>query len=433
MTARRTRARAFQEVRKRQKPSRPYLFTPGRETCTTTDGRPGKCLKTSPVSVSAHEALTSLRGVAKDKSAANLTRSVTTQTHDRQESLNCFDWCKEEHQDKIRASTGPKDGLPEAFLDSFEELKVSNLIADRRRREREEEERKQELEKQRAEEARRLAEEEEQRLKDEEERVARLRSEARQRVHLRAPNCPLFPPLSPDWAARVHAAHTQDSRGPVAKSLEADLLRHDFARLVPPTVWLNDSVVNGSLLWLDKFVNEAAGIIDVKAQTRKCLVLGSFFFKRLTEQGVKQTERTLRRHGVHKHNLLDLDIIMLPVCEANHWTLMVVHPKLRTIAHLDSLNPRGHEPRMSLVLEWIKTILGDLFLRDEWRFVKYSTPPQTNGYDCGVHTILNGMCLALGLDPVQAYSSDELPKHRENIAAVLLNNGFKEQFSLQNC
>lgn len=422
---RHTRAVLFQEIRRRSKSARQAYATPARRR-----NKPTRRQANTFVSESLEPSATSCQE----------TRRATIQDGNPEELLSCFKWCNTEHRDKIRASITVKDDLP-GVLDSFEGLRLSNLISDRQRREREEKERENEIEKQR--ERARLLEEEEacrreaesRRIRQEEERVSQLRveDEARKLGHLRSPNGSLFPPLSPEWAARVRNSHTQDCRGPLAKSLEADLLKHDFARLVPPTVWLNDSVVNGSLLWLDKFINDAAGVGDVKTRTRKCLVLGSFFYKRLSEQGVKHTDRMLRRHGVNKENLLDIEVIMLPICEGNHWTLMVIRPNQKTIAHVDSLDPKGQERRMLLVQEWIKTILGNLFLPNEWRFVQYSTPSQTNGYDCGVHTILNGICLGLGIDPLRAYTSDELPKHRQNIAAVLLNGGFKGEFSLARC
>ena len=432
----RTRIRLYQESQKKiRKSSKPYLSPLECQLYRAANaqfngGDPGEPDKV--VLASSQEALAFLWRSGKDKSA----RSIGTPAPDPKDLLSCFSWCQANPEDQTHPPETPADDLPNVVdvVESLGELKVSDLVSDRQRQEREEEERKKELERQRAEqEERRRAEE--QRLREEHELAQRLRAEeeARRQGRLRAPNCPLFPQLSPDWSARVHDSYSKHSRGAIAKSLEAELLQHDFARLVPPTVWLNDSVVNGSLLWLDKFINEAAGVTDVKAQTRKCLVLGSFFYKRLSDQGVTQTERTLRRHGINKNNFLDMEILLMPICEGNHWTLMVIHPKRRTIAHVDSLNPRGSEARMGLVQRWIKAVLGDLFVESEWRFVKYPTPEQTNGYDCGVHTILNGMCLALGLDPLQTYSTDELPSHRENIAAVLLNSGFRNEFSLAEC
>lgn len=221
--------------------------------------------------------------------------------------------------------------------------------------------------------------------------------------------------------------------GHLAETPEAKLTSHDFERLIPSTVWLNDNIVNGTLLWVDKFVNEAAGITNVKAQTRKCLMPGSFFFTRLLDHGVKGTERTLRRLGVTKDNILDIETILMPICQVHHWTLVVVEPQKRRISHFDSLNPAGSDRKRALAKDWMKSVLGDAFIEDEWHSVKYRAPQQCNGWDCGIHTVLNGLCLGLGIEPSAAYSSDQLPELRKSIAAVLLNQGFKGDFSLAGC
>ncbi|MBE3044657.1 hypothetical protein IMZ48_19270 [Candidatus Bathyarchaeota archaeon] len=308
----------------------------------------------------------------------------------------------------------------EEILGTFNKLKISGVVA-LREKERERKNREREEEKRRAEEdLRRQAEEQ------------RLREEAKKRGGLRQPHKDLFPALTADWTAQVQSS-LRPSDKVLAETLEAKLKSHDFQRLVPATVWLNDNIVNGTLLWLDRFINQAAGITDVKTQTRKCLMPGSFFFTRLLDNGVKNTERSLRRLGVNKGNILDIETILMPICQGSHWTLVVVEPRKRRISHFDSLNPAGSEAKRTVARDWMRSILGDAFVEEEWRVVKYRAPQQFNSFDCGVHTVLNGMCLGLGIEPSAAYSSDQLPELRIRIAAMLLNGGFKEEFSLEGC
>ncbi|KAG5929868.1 hypothetical protein E4U42_004260 [Claviceps africana] len=273
-----------------------------------------------------------------------------------------------------------------------------------------------------AEEAKRRAEE---RIRQErEERLARSGG-------LRIPDQPLVSPLSSDWLSRVEATLRANTSTTLATTAEGvELRRHDFAKVVQHTEWLNDEIVNGSLNWLDQFVNTAAGIKDPKKSTRKCLAMSSFFFKRLQEQGVTRTQRTLRRYGVDKDNLLDIDTILLPICEHSHWTLVVIRPTKRTVAHMDSLNPIGSRRYIDLGLAWLKDMLGEKFVDDEWKVVLHEAPKQTNGHDCGVHTITNGMCLALGLSPIDSYAAEDMPHQRLRIASMLLNGGFKGDFDL---
>ncbi|KAG6040189.1 hypothetical protein E4U41_001331 [Claviceps citrina] len=273
-----------------------------------------------------------------------------------------------------------------------------------------------------AEEAKRRAEE--QARKEAEERFARSGG-------LRIPVQPLVAPLSSDWLSRAQATLHASATTTLATTAEGvELRRHDFAKIVPATEWLNDEIVNGSLNWLDQSINMAAGIKDVKRNTRKCLAMSSFFFKRLQEQGVTRTQRTLRRCGVDKKNLLNVDTVLLPICEHSHWTLMVIRPSKKTIAHMDSLNPTGSQQYIKLCLAWLKDIMEDQYVESEWKIVQHEAPQQTNGHDCGVHTITNGMCVALGLNPIDSYAADDMPRQRLRIASMLLNGGFKGDFDL---
>lgn len=280
-------------------------------------------------------------------------------------------------------------------------------------------------------EAKRKAEE-----KAKEEARERARRELEERLAksggLRLPNQEFIGPLSLDWTHRAQNTLRAGATTNLATTGEGvDLRRHDFAKVVPETEWLNDEIVNGSLNWLDRAINSAAGIKNVKSQTRKCLALSSFFWKRLKDQGVTGTIRTLSRNGVKKDNLLDVETILLPVCENLHWTLVVIRPTKRTVAHMDSLNPRGNAANTSLALAWMKEVLQEKFIDSEWKIVRHEAPRQTNGWDCGVHTITNAMCVSLGLSPIDCYSAADMPLQRLRIACILLNGGFTGDFDLQ--
>lgn len=280
-------------------------------------------------------------------------------------------------------------------------------------------------------EAKRRAEEEARRETEEKAR-RKLEERLAKSGGLRLPNKPFVEALSKSWVDKAHNTLRAAGSTSLATTSEGvDLRRHDFAKVVPETEWLNDEIVNGSLTWLDKAINTAAGIKNVKTQTRKCLTLNSFFFKRLKDQGVTGTVRTLSRNGVKKENLLDIDTILLPICENLHWTLLVVRPKKRTVSHMDSLNPRGNQANTTLALNWMKEVLQEKFVADEWKVVRHEAPRQTNGWDCGVHTITNAMCVSLGLNPIDTYTAEDMPVQRLRIASVLLNGGFTGDFDLQ--
>jgi len=294
-----------------------------------------------------------------------------------------------------------------------------------------EEKEQKEIEEQLQREQQAAQEAEERRLREEKERLRKEQELLALTGGLRAPKAQFISPLSDDWTRRARETIRAPGGKILAQTAEnTGLHQHDFAKVVPPTVWLNDEIVNGSLLWLEQAINSAAGITNVKTQTRKTLVLSSFFFPNLQKKGPLNTQRPLGRKGVKKENFLDIDSIFMPICEHSHWTLIVVRPQKRTVSHMDSMSPRGNNKYTNLTMAWVKDMLQEKFKEDEWKVVTHEAPRQTNGWDCGVHTITNAMCLALGLNPIDTYTSDEMPLQRLRIASILLNKGFEGEFSL---
>lgn len=249
---------------------------------------------------------------------------------------------------------------------------------------------------------------------------------------LRAPARPLVSPLSSSWLEKARATLASSSLAKLAITGQGvTLRRHDFERLVPPTAWLNDEVVNASFHWLQRYINAAAGV-DVSKGMLRCLAFSSFFFKHLQQHGVANTDRSARRAGLWKKYFFSLDTILFPICEHSHWTLLIIRPIRKAIAHMDSLNPEGSQEYIRLGLAWINQYTQEIepFVADEWEIERFEAPAQTNGYDCGVHTITNGMCIALGLEPNESYTAKDMPQQRLRLAAMLLNGGFGGDFDL---
>lgn len=272
-------------------------------------------------------------------------------------------------------------------------------------------------------EAARLKREAENRLKEEEE-LAR-------RSGLRPPARQVIVSLSDLWHSRVNSAVCADPNKDIAKSPEGTALRrNDFKTVVSKSEWLNDEIVNGFLLHLANYINGKAGITNPKTQTPKCHAFTSFFWKPLSTKGAAGTERWMKRVGVTRDNFLKIDTILIPICESSHWTLVVVRPGRATVTHMDSLgrNGAGRHAVTDTVMRWVKELLKDKFL-DKWCVQHYDSPRQTNGWDCGVHTITNALFLSLGLDP-SFYKAVDMPLQRDRIAATLINGGFSGDLDL---
>ncbi|KAK3386924.1 hypothetical protein B0H63DRAFT_508841 [Podospora didyma] len=305
-----------------------------------------------------------------------------------------------------------------------------NAMAERDRREELERQRMQEVRRQ--EEQRRLEEEERQRelQRLEEARLAFERRRIQEARVLRRPNRPLITPLPADLDDDVSSTITGNYQRSYAKTCEGtELSRRDFEKLIPPTAWLNDNIVNGCIVDLGNRVNAASGGTE---NDPKCFAFSSFFWTRLQSHGPQGLDRLTRRAKIYKTNFLSMDTIMMPICEGNHWTLAMIRPSARTVAHMDSMRSGAGTTRVkSLLLGWVKHVLAENFVEQDWETVDYAAPRQDNGYDCGVFTITNAICLALGLDPRHTYTARQCTLQRRRLAAVLMNGGFTNQFSLE--
>ncbi|KAM7206187.1 hypothetical protein V8F33_000473 [Rhypophila sp. PSN 637] len=345
----------------------------------------------------------------------------------------------------FKVSASPLAEALEISTQKLDELDINRQIREEfaealarevKEREQREIQRKAEEERKRREEERRRVEEERRRAEEERRRAAdaRRRKEAAQYAQLtglRPPARSMITPLTGEWNERVVRASHANPNAELTTTPDGNpLRRQDFAeRLLPPTAWLNDNIIIGSILYVAQYINDSAGVNS--KQNPKCAALTSYFWPRLQQHGLNSCARLMRLAGIRKENFLDIDTILVPICEHSHWTLGVVCPSRRTVSHIDSMRAGGsHQVVVDRLLDWVKATLGDTFVEGDWKKITYRTPLQTNGYDCGVFTITNAICLALGVDPKESYSEQELTLQRRRLAAILLNGGFKGDLTL---
>ncbi|OIW27758.1 cysteine proteinase [Coniochaeta ligniaria NRRL 30616] len=309
----------------------------------------------------------------------------------------------------------------------FEEEKRRREAEERRKAE-EERRRREEEERREAEERRRVQEVAAARSREEE----RVREAARRRavLGLRRPTRAIITPLSDEWRSRVSRIGSGGEGVQLAKTPEGQALtKRDFVeKLLPPTAWLNDNVIIGSIQHIGDLVNNKSGATK---ENPRCATFTSYFWPRLETVGPGSCGRMMRRAGVRKDNFKQIETILIPICSGNHWTLAVVLPQKGAVLHMDSLRGgRGNPSVTSKILEWVKTTLAEDFVASEWSAIDIDGPAQTNGWDCGVFTIMNGLCMALGLDPKESYAAGQLRTARSMLAAILLGEGFKGDFAL---
>lgn len=231
------------------------------------------------------------------------------------------------------------------------------------------------------------------------------------------------------WVNRALDAPTNGVFDPRKVHADAvELKPRDFAKLVPPTAWLNDDCVQSTLCCLAAYINNRAGVAP-KIGPPKCVAISSLYWKAFCEDNKKLYPRPFnRKWNMNANNFLDIDTILIPVNSNAHWTLLVIRPSRRTVSYMDSFHHRS-EQQIRLAYKWLEGFLGAKFVADDWSTQEFGAPRQRNAWDCGMFVITNAMCLALGISPM-CYSEQEMPIQRRRIAAMLLNGGFHGDFDL---
>ncbi|KAK8129363.1 hypothetical protein PG999_001743 [Apiospora kogelbergensis] len=235
--------------------------------------------------------------------------------------------------------------------------------------------------------------------------------------------------LSEEWEQRVDES-MRKSNVTCAPPEAVTLTPRDFNRMIPAGQWLNDSCVQAALTELATAINKSAGRV-LKQDTPKCVALGTFFWTTLRDKGPENKERMMKRTwGMTPLNFLDIDTIIMPINESSHWTFILIRPKRREVAYVDSFGSSGMQ-KLQKALTFIEVFLGPArWNPKEWQVLKdLHGPSQYNSWDCGMFVITNSLYIALGLDP-NTYKEGDLILQRRKIAAVLLNGGFKGDFDL---
>ncbi|KAI0518517.1 hypothetical protein F5B22DRAFT_644822 [Xylaria bambusicola] len=251
------------------------------------------------------------------------------------------------------------------------------------------------------------------------------------RLGVRRPKSTLIREPSAEWKGRALDAPRNGHFNPTTVHPDAvELKPRDFAKLVPPTAWLNDDCVHSTLCCLAAYINDKAGV-KPKVDPPKCVAVSSLYWTAFSGDHKKLYPRLFsRKWGMNPDNFFNIDTVLIPVNLQAHWTLIVIRPSLRTVSYIDSFHSRN-PLQVRYAYEWLSLFLGPIFVESEWHTTYFDSPQQTNAYDCGVFVITNSICLALGIDP-KCYEEKDLPTQRLRLASVLLNGGFRGEFSLSD-
>ena len=286
-----------------------------------------------------------------------------------------------------------------------------------------------------AREAKRLAEQRKKEKEEAEEKARKAKEAAEERKKrgtLRMPVQRVIQPLPAEWNNKVDTAmHESLLSKTMTRTLSAtEITRRDLGKVLPqPGVpgedargWLNDTIISAYLELVVDHALKASG--HKRNDLPKIVALSTYFYPKLKESAPANMERWLKRAKIEGKKMKDVERLFIPVnCNNNHWTLLVVSPKFKTIEYFDSM----HGPSAEILRngkELMKYCLGDEYVERDWKIVNVRGPTQLNGYDCGVFVSTTAKMISLGVDPM-AFDGNDMPVQRRRIVAELLSMGFE--------
>ena len=278
-----------------------------------------------------------------------------------------------------------------------------------------------------AEKARKEKEEAEEKARKKKEREA----ERRRTGVRRKPVVKVIEPLSNEWEARVTETMKEGHLMKVLTTSVAatEITRRDLGKVLPQrgvagedqSGWLNDTIITA---YLDTAVDHALKVSGHKrGDIPKQVAFSTYFYPRLAKEGVASVNRWIKRAKIEGKKMKDVERIYIPINQnKNHWVLLVISPKFKTIEYFDSLGGGGDE-YIGKAKALLKNELGGDYKEREWTVKAWGGPQQTNGSDCGVFVSTTAKMISLGVDPMH-YSSRDIPLQRRRMVAELMNGGF---------
>ena len=151
--------------------------------------------------------------------------------------------------------------------------------------------------------------------------------------------------------------------------------------------------------WLSNFIEDYMNLIQSFSDIKGRAVSWEKFEKSTSHAVAKH----LQDGEMSALSTCDLKIIPCNKPHIEHWCLLVVLPKSKIAAVLDSKAEGFLKPSAQNVMDKIGAVLEELdFNVGDWTFAcntKEELPQQTNDFDCGVYICLYSRCLT-GLGPM---------------------------------
>jgi hypothetical protein len=212
--------------------------------------------------------------------------------------------------------------------------------------------------------------------------------------------------------------------------VEGKLSTHDFKTLLPepfgrskgPSGWLNDNIVNEYLSILVEAEKARLGFTHSRDGPAPPIHAFASQWYSTMKSNPKSVARWAFRKNLGNEKFLDARLILLPICDRSHWTLIAIKPQDRLVEYYDSLNGNGERYKLH-VLQFLHEVLGNAYTIGQWDFRNRPSAQQKNGSDCGVFTCLNALALLRQIDVcfLKDFAEDGMEAARERMAVTLLN------------
>jgi sentrin-specific protease 1 len=204
-----------------------------------------------------------------------------------------------------------------------------------------------------------------------------------------------------------NAKMSQDEQREVSNPASND----DDLHSLGPTDWLNDTIVNNYLLLCDR-----DDTIMLSSQISHVFI-------------VKDKARIVRwynRNYRDKHENI-VRFILFPLCQQQHWTLIVLDKLDKTISYYDSFGCRQLGDQM---VDWILFSFSCIYPETHQCQLVYpnNIPRQYNTWDCGVFVCLYARYLLYFTH--FTFSQQMIPLFRIRIRQELINRSLEDIYDI---
>ncbi|XP_028614824.1 sentrin-specific protease 2-like [Grammomys surdaster] len=198
----------------------------------------------------------------------------------------------------------------------------------------------------------------------------------------------------------------------VSNRFKLELTRRDIQTLKNGQ-WLNDEVINFYMnLLIERNENQGYPALHV---------FSTFFYPKLKQSGYTAVKRWTR--GI---DLFDKELILVPIHQRVHWSLVVIDLRKQSITYLDSMGQTGQticETIFQYLQNESKTRRNIELDPLEWKQHSMSAeeiPQQRNGSDCGVFACKYTDYIAR--DQPVTFSQQHMPIFRKRMVWEILHS-----------